>query len=101
MAFDSFCMMSSYKHKIQIVINRGKRILLILIKAQDSFSDHLLSSVCLSVKFYIFDFSRITAPILTRLGTNHPWGGFKFLQMKGNALLEGEIIAKELKYTEI
>jgi hypothetical protein len=32
-------------------------------------------SVCLSVNFYIFDFfSRTTGPILTRLGTNHPWG---------------------------
>jgi hypothetical protein len=24
--------------------------------------------------------------------------GFKFIQMKGNALLQGEIIAKEYKY---
>ena len=32
-------------------------------------------SVCLSVNFYIFEFfSRTTCPILTRLGTNHPWG---------------------------
>jgi hypothetical protein len=47
-----------------------------------SYSDRLLSvvrlsirpSVCLSVNFYIFDFfSRTTGPILTRLGTNHPW----------------------------
>jgi hypothetical protein len=36
-------------------------------------------SVRLSVNFYIFDFfifnffSRTTGPILTRLGTNHPW----------------------------
>jgi hypothetical protein len=30
-------------------------------------------SVCLSVNFYIFDFSRTTWPILTRLGTNHSW----------------------------
>jgi hypothetical protein len=30
-------------------------------------------SVCLSVNFYIFDFSRTTWPISTRLGTNHPW----------------------------
>jgi hypothetical protein len=54
-------------------------------------------SVCLSVNFYIFDFfSRTTGPILTRLGTNHPWGkGFKFVQTKGIALLQGEIIAKE------
>ena len=34
-----------------------------------------LSSVRLSVNFYIFDFfSRTTGPILTKLGTNHPWG---------------------------
>jgi hypothetical protein len=37
------------------------------------------SSVCPSVRpsvnFYIFDFfSRTTGPILTKLGTNHPWG---------------------------
>jgi hypothetical protein len=31
-------------------------------------------SVCPSVNFYIFDFSRTTGPILTRLGTNHFWG---------------------------
>jgi hypothetical protein len=32
-------------------------------------------SVRLSVNFYIFNFfSRTTGPILTRLGTNHPWG---------------------------
>jgi hypothetical protein len=31
-------------------------------------------SVCPSVNFYILDFfSRTTGPILTRLGTNHPW----------------------------
>jgi hypothetical protein len=41
-------------------------------------------------------FSRTTGPILTRLGINHPWGrGFKFVQMKGIALLQGEIIGKE------
>jgi hypothetical protein len=37
------------------------------LKAQMSYSDHLLSV------FYIFDFSRTTGPILTKLGTNHPW----------------------------
>ena len=49
------------------------------LKAQVSYSDHLLSvvclSVCLSVNFYIFDFfSRTVGPILTRLGTNHSLG---------------------------
>jgi hypothetical protein len=48
------------------------------LKAQVSFSDRLLPgvrlSVCPSVNFYTFDFfSRTTGPILTRLGTNHPW----------------------------
>jgi hypothetical protein len=68
--------------------------------AQVSFSDHP-ASVCLSVlsvNFYIFDFfSRTIGPIPTRLGTNHPWHmkGFKFVLMKGIALLQGEIIAKE------
>jgi hypothetical protein len=58
------------------------------LKAQVSYSDRPLSAR-LSVNFYIFDFfSRTTGPILTRLGTNHPWGrGFKFLQMKGITLL--------------
>jgi hypothetical protein len=46
-------------------------------------------------------FSRTTGPILTRLRINHPGGrGLNFLQMKGIALLEGEVIAKELKFTE-
>ena len=48
------------------------------LKAQVSYSDRPLSvcpSVRLSVNFYIFDFfSRTAGPILTRLGTNHPWG---------------------------
>jgi hypothetical protein len=49
------------------------------LKAQVSYSDRLLSivrlSVRLSVNFYIFDFfSRTSGPILTKLGTNHPWG---------------------------
>jgi hypothetical protein len=69
------------------------------LKAHVSYSDRLLSilpSVCLSVNFYIFDFfSRTTGPILTKLGTNHPRGrGFKFVQMKGIAPLQEEIIAK-------
>ena len=57
------------------------------LKAQVSYSHRPLSvcpSVCLfvclsvrlSVNFYIFDFFfRTTGPILTKLGTNHPWGG--------------------------
>jgi hypothetical protein len=74
------------------------------LKAQVSYSDRLLSVVrlsvrlvCLSVNFYIFDlFSRTTGTILSKLGTNHPWGrGLKFVQMKGIAPLQGEIIAKE------
>jgi hypothetical protein len=41
-------------------------------------------------------FSRTTWPILTRLGTNNPWGrGFKFVQRNGIAPLQGEIMAKE------
>ena len=46
-------------------------------------------SVCPSVRLYtfrIFDFfSRTTGPILTKIGTNHPWvmGGLKFVQIKG------------------
>jgi hypothetical protein len=49
------------------------------LKAQVSFSDHLLSVVCLSVcpdvcllDLYIFNFfSRTAWPILTKVGTNH------------------------------
>jgi hypothetical protein len=44
----------------------------------------------------IIFFSRTTGPILTRLGINHSWGReFKFVQMKGIALLQGDVIAKE------
>jgi hypothetical protein len=40
-------------------------------------------------------FSRTTGPNLKRLSTNHSWGrGFKFVQKKGIALLQGEIILK-------
>jgi hypothetical protein len=40
-------------------------------------------------------FSRTIGAILTRLGTNHPSGrGFKFVQTKGIALLQGEIIVR-------
>jgi hypothetical protein len=34
-------------------------------------------------------FSRTVGPILTTLGTNDPGGGFKFVQMKGIAPLQG------------
>jgi hypothetical protein len=60
------------------------------LKAQVSYSDRLLSVVCLSVRlsvnFYIFDFfSRTTGPILTKLGTNHPWGeGIQVCSNKGD-----------------
>ena len=44
--------------------------------------------------FKIF-FSRTTAPISTKFGTMHPLvKGFKFVQMKVLALLQGEIITK-------
>jgi hypothetical protein len=62
------------------------------LKAQVSYSDRLLSvirpSVCLSVNFNIFDFfSRTYGPILTRLGTNHPWGeGIQVCSNKGDRL---------------
>jgi hypothetical protein len=61
------------------------------LKAQVSYSDRPLSavrlSVRLSVNFYIFDFfSRTTGPILTRLGTNHPWGkGIQVCSNEGNS----------------
>jgi hypothetical protein len=47
--------------------------------------------------FHLKIFSKTTGPILTRLGTNHPWWReFKFLQMTGIAPLQEEIIAKNL-----
>jgi hypothetical protein len=65
------------------------------LKAQVSFSDRPLSSVRLSVRrsvypsvnFYIFDFfSRTTGPILTLLGTNHPWvKGIHFCSKEGDS----------------
>ena len=63
------------------------------LKAQVSYSDRPLSVVRLSVNFYIFDFSsRTTGPILTKLGTNHPWGGgdYKLLKPRGLLFSEGK-----------
>ena len=74
------------------------------LKAQVSFSDHLSSVVCLSVrpsvclsvcKLFTFSFSSPEP-----LGQFQPnlaqsilgWRGFKFVQMKGHALPKGEII---------
>jgi hypothetical protein len=72
------------------------------LKAEVSFSDcpfsGVCSSVCLSVCQLTFfdDFFRTTGPILSILGTNCPLGSeFKFVQTKGIALLQGEMIAKE------
>jgi hypothetical protein len=53
-------------------------------------------SVLLSVKFYVYDISRTTGPISTRLGTNHPWEeGIQVCSNEGKPPLKGEIIAKE------
>jgi hypothetical protein len=60
-------------------------------------------SLCPSVNFYIFDFfSRTTGLILTRLGTNHPWG--KGIQaclneedIKGITLVQGGDNGKRVK----
>jgi hypothetical protein len=58
------------------------------LKDQVNYSDRLLSIVCLSVNFYIFNFfSRTTGPILTKLGTNHSWGeGFQVSSNEGDRL---------------
>jgi hypothetical protein len=47
--------------------------------------------------FYIFDFFSTTAwPILTRFGTNHPWGkGIEVCSNEGQCPSLREIIAKE------
>jgi hypothetical protein len=57
----------------------------------------ITKNVIMGGGFHLIIFSsRTTAPFLTRLGINHPGErGFKFLQRKGIALLEGEVIAKE------
>jgi hypothetical protein len=55
------------------------------LNAQVSNSDRRLSVVCPSVNFHIFDFSRTTGPILTRLGTDHLWGkGFQVCSNEGD-----------------
>jgi hypothetical protein len=74
------------------------------LKAQVSFPDHPLFGVCLSVcpsvSFYIFGFfSRTTGPILTKLGTNHPWVE-GFVHTKEIAVLQGGDNSKRVKYTE-
>ena len=70
-------------------------------KAQVSFSDRLSSIACpsvhLSVNFsYFWLFLKNHRPILTKLGTQCILGsrGFKFVQMKGHSLSQGEIITK-------
>jgi hypothetical protein len=41
----------------------------------------------LSVNFYIFEISRTTGPISTRIGTNPPCkSGIKIVQMKDNVI---------------
>jgi hypothetical protein len=66
------------------------------LKAQVSCFDRRLSVVrlfvYLSLNFYIYHWANFKL----NLGTNHPLGeGIKIFQMKGNAPLQGEIIAKE------
>jgi hypothetical protein len=69
-------------------------------KAQMSFFDYPLSVSLLKV--YINDFFyRNNGPILTRFGTNHPWGsGLKILQWKGNTTIQEETSVKRKKNTE-
>jgi hypothetical protein len=46
-------------------------------------------------------FSRSIGPNFTRLGTNPPWGEeIQVSSNEGDCLLQGEIIAKQYKYTE-
>ena len=80
------------------------------LKAQVSFSDHLSSVVCLSVRLSVclsvcpsvcklFTFSSSSPELLGQFQPNLAqsilgWWGFKFVQMKGPALFRGEIIMK-------
>jgi hypothetical protein len=88
-------------HERNIIPRRGSMIFSSPeLKAQVSFSDRPLSgvrlSVCPSVNFCIFDFFRTTGPILTRLGTNHPWvKGIQVCSKEGDNPSPREIIAKE------
>jgi hypothetical protein len=57
---------------------------------------HFLLSVHLCVNFYIFDFSEPQDQFVPDLAQIILWGrGFKFIQMKGNTLLQEEIKVKE------
>jgi hypothetical protein len=94
--YDYYQIQHGHNHSTELVVIFSSPEL----KAQVSFSDHRLSvvrlsvypSICLSVypsvNFYIFDFfSRTTGPILTRLGTNHPWGeGIQVCSNEGDHL---------------
>jgi hypothetical protein len=88
------------KFKMSIVISSPE------LKAQVSYSDRLLSvvrlSVRLSVNFYICDFfSRTTGPILTKLGTNNPWGeGILNCSNEGDYPSPRGDNHKRVKYTE-
>ena len=76
------------------------------LKAQVSFSDHLSSGVYLSVRpsvrlsvCKLFTFSSSSPEWLGQFQPNLAqsilgWRGFKFVQMKGPALFQGEIITK-------
>ena len=51
------------------------------------------------VKIYKIFFSWTSGPISTKLSTSIlGWWGLKFVQIKGSALLQGEIITKKQKY---
>ena len=68
------------------------------LKAELSFSDHLLSVLGLSV-CKLFPFSASSPEPLGQLQPNLAqsiltWRGFNFVQMKGPALFQGEIIIK-------
>ena len=76
---------------------------LVSLKAQVSFSDHL-SSVCPFV-CKLFTFSSSSPEPLGQFQPNLAqsilgWRGFKFIQMKGPALFQVEIITKKWKYVE-
>jgi hypothetical protein len=52
------------------------------------------------------NFSRTAEPILTKVGTNHPWvKGILIVQIKGNLLVQGEILKQvcenTLKFVDI
>jgi hypothetical protein len=80
MTYDHFCCNCNY-YKIAFLAHLSWKLkwAILIAFCPSSVCLSVRLSVCLTVNFYIIDFfSKTTGPILTKLGTNHPWGeGFQ------------------------